>query len=115
MSLERRTPLKRSPMKRTGAQLARTGIKRKPKSAKAAELEFPADVKAAADRRAGFHCEFPGCPRPINRYHHRKLRKHGGPGTLENCMALCDPHHRHIHDHPSESYAAGWLVHSWGE
>lgn len=25
--------------------------------------------------------------------------------------ALCPPCHTHIHDHPAESYADGWLIH----
>lgn len=114
MTLERRTPLKRSPMKRTGAQLQRAAFKRKAKGIRATALDFSDEVKAQVRLRAGGRCEFPGCGGPIEHFHHRLLRKHGGPGTVLNCMGVCRISHRYIHDHPSESYANGWLIHSEG-
>lgn len=114
MSLERRTPLKRSPMKRTDGQLARNPIKKKARGERSTELDFSDEVKGQVDRRAGLRCEFPGCSRVLTEYHHRKLRKHGGPGTVENCMGLCCAHHRYVHANPAEAYAAGWLIHAWG-
>lgn len=98
-------------MKRTTKQLARKPIK---KAWKKSELDFPDDVKAEVRRRSGGHCEFPGCPSPIQHFHHRKLKKHGGPGTLHNCLGLCVVHHQYIHANPKESYENGWLLHSWG-
>lgn len=108
MTLERRTPMKRSPMKRTARQLARSPIKPK---RKVLDNEFTAAVKAEAWRRAGGHCEFPDCSRTTwIVYHHRWQRGKGGPGTLGNCMVLCTPHHEHVHSHGTESYERGWLL-----
>ncbi len=42
--------------------------------------------------------------------HHRLPRSAGGgndPGLL---VTVCQDCHAHIHEHPAESYAAGWLV-----
>jgi hypothetical protein len=47
--------------------------------------------------------------------HHRKLRKHLGPDTDDNLLAVCHPCHRHIHDQPEESYMNGTLIPSWAE
>lgn len=48
--------------------------------------------------------------RPHHR-HHIVLRSQGGKDgpTLD----VCQPCHHHIHMHPAESYAKGWLMHSW--
>ena len=50
-----------------------------------------------------------GCWREASQLHHRKLRRHGdhSPGSL---LAVCVPCHDHIHRHPAESYARGWLI-----
>lgn len=110
MSLERRTPLKRSPMKRTASQLKRTAIKPKPKGKAAAEQEFSPAVKAEAWRRAGGHCRFPGCRRTTwIVYHHIWRRGQGGPGTVENCAPLCVPHHEHVHANITEARELGLL------
>lgn len=79
------------------------------------ENEFTEEVKAEARRLAGGHCLWPGCRSVHLVYHHRKIRKQGGSGVVENCAPLCDPHHKHVHDHPSEGYELGLLLHFWEE
>ena len=72
-----------------------------------------------ADRQDGY-CLW--CEGPLGdnfALHHRKLRKHGGPDSPENIVAL--HHHCHnlgtasVHLKPSVGYDRGFLVHSWGE
>lgn len=48
--------------------------------------------------------------------HHRQLRRHGDHSAA-NIVLLCGSGttgcHGWVHAHPAESYALGWLVHSW--
>lgn len=111
MTLERRTPLKRSPIKRTNAQLQRAAFKRRQKRKK---NEFSTKVKEQVRARAMNTCEFPGCTKVIRHFHHRRRRSQGGSGEASNCLGLCLQHHDYIHDHPAESYENGWLLHAQG-
>ena len=51
--------------------------------------------------------------------HHRQVRGMGGTSDpkrafgLANLVLLCRECHQHVHGNPRESYAEGWLVHSW--
>jgi len=51
--------------------------------------------------------------------HHRKLRKHGGPDSPENVVALHHECHNlgtaSVHLSPKIGYNRGFLVHSWDE
>jgi hypothetical protein len=47
-----------------------------------------------------------------DRPHHRKMRSQGGPNTIDNLLDVCPAGHRWVHDHPTASYAAGWLLHA---
>jgi hypothetical protein len=44
-------------------------------------------------------CVFPGCDRPpgICQAHHRRHWVDGGETSVENCVLLCESHHRHVH------------------
>lgn len=42
--------------------------------------------------------------------HHRLPRSRGGGDTASNLAWLCSLCHAHIHAHPAESVAAGWLI-----
>lgn len=44
--------------------------------------------------------------------HHRLMRSQLGKDTPDNLLAVCRPCHDYIHQHPAESYAAGWLIRS---
>lgn len=107
MTLERRTPLKR-----TGG-LTRTAMKRKP-TRNRSEIEFSPEIKAQADARAGFRCEAktPVCTGTIRTHHHKLMKSHGGKGTLENCLAVCHACHVAIHRHTGLAYKMGWLIRS---
>ncbi|PZS38888.1 MAG: HNH endonuclease [Pseudonocardiales bacterium] len=44
-------------------------------------------------------CAFPGCDRPpgMCQAHHRRNWVDGGETSVENCVLLCEAHHRHVH------------------
>lgn len=94
--LVRKTPMKRSPMRRKTTKR---------------DNEFSQKTKDAVFARAGGRCEFPGCTKPIECYHHRWRRGQGGPGTAENCLGLCTRDHDYIHANVAESFQQGWLLH----
>lgn len=104
MSLDRFTPLKRSPIKRSTKQLARTAMPRKQRNDKS---DFPLSVRQAVMLRV--LCEFPACGAKIQHVHHIKLRSQGGKGTLDNAAGLCRFHHAWVHDHPAEAHQMGLM------
>lgn len=68
--------------------------------------------RARPDEPLADHCEIGLCwERPSHR-HHRLRRSQGGTDDASNTMDLCAAHHRYVHDHPSQSYALGWLKRS---
>jgi hypothetical protein len=97
MTLERRTPLKRTPTKRTRKVNAK---------------DFPAHVKDEIRRRSRGQCEFPDCLKHAQHFHHRLMRSHGGQGVAENGLHVCFFHHAFIHANHTLSYEAGWLIRS---
>jgi hypothetical protein len=50
---------------------------------------FPPSVRALIQRRAGGCCELCGARVEHLELHHRQYRSRGGPGTVENGLALC--------------------------
>jgi len=44
-------------------------------------------------------CAFPGCDRPpaLCQAHHCRHWTEGGDTSVENCVLLCETHHRHVH------------------
>lgn len=99
VTLERKTPLKR------------TAMRRKP-TRNASKIEFSPAIKAEVDRRAGGRCEAKThvCTGRITTHHHRQMRGQGGMGTLENCLACCHACHVEIHKDTKKSYEMGWLI-----
>ena len=61
------------------------------------------------------------CLRPGTDCHHRQVRGLGGTSDetrafgMDNLILLCRECHSHVHLNPEESYAQGWLVHSWDD
>jgi len=55
------------------------------------------------------HCAFPGCSVNIRRCraHHVTHWEHGGTTDLDNCVLLCEHHHRAVHE-------GGWTVEATG-
>lgn len=46
--------------------------------------------------------------------HEPRMRSRGADVTdPEQCVCLCRPCHSHIHAHPAEATAEGWLIPSW--
>ncbi len=53
-------------------------------------------------------CEFEGCNSKEVQCHH--LRGRVGDHMYEDFMAVCDEHHRWIHEHVLEAYKLGYLL-----
>lgn len=109
--LKSKTELARSKPSMAGHHLKRRAIEPR---ARRQRSDFTPGVKRMVRDRSGGYCEFPGCPRRGEHFHHRLMRSHGGPGTVENCAFLCRDHHGHVHANPAESYANGLLVRGVG-
>lgn len=80
------------------------------------EAEFK-KMRALVIERSKGMCELQASPNCTGRgchVHHRKTRSQGGENSLENLRHACLLCHSFIHAHPEASYAAGWLVPSWG-
>lgn len=87
-------------------------MKRKPPP-----LGFPEQVRMFVRRRSGGRCEVASrhCTGDASHFHHRKLRRHKDHSSA-NCLYVCAPCHRYIHDQMGEAaYLMGWLVHSWDD
>ncbi|MBV9011527.1 MAG: DUF222 domain-containing protein, partial [Pseudonocardiales bacterium] len=50
-------------------------------------------------------CAFPGCDRPpaLCQAHHCQYWADGGDTSIDNCVLLCETHHRHVH-------CTGWEI-----
>lgn len=106
MSLQRKTP-----MKRTGR------IKPKKPKGRSTWSGFPPDVREAALERdrscrawaMGFGLDV-RCQGRLH-VHHVRLRGQGGPDTLDNALVLCEAHHTHAHDKErAEAEACGVIA-----
>lgn len=79
----------------------------------------PRRVRVDVATRSDGRCEYtfasadhPGdgrCGETATDLHHLLPRSQGGRHTADNLVALCRAHHMHIHRHPTDSYALGWL------
>jgi hypothetical protein len=109
--LTRKTPMKRTAIKRSKVSAQQVANRRSNR------LDFTEDVKRAAAIKAGHRChaQLHGCRQSIQHHHHRRLRSHGGPGTVENCLALCGPCHNVIHANPEWAYNHGFLVRAYND
>ncbi len=55
-------------------------------------------------------CQHPGCMSASRDVHHKKGRIGELLTNKRHFLAVCRPHHRHIHDHPSEARHNGLLA-----
>ncbi|MGH3857187.1 MAG: DUF222 domain-containing protein, partial [Pseudonocardiaceae bacterium] len=64
----------------------------------------PLSLRRALVARDG-GCAFPGCDRPpgLCQSHHARHWADGGDTSIENCVLLCETHHRHVH-------CTGWEI-----
>ena len=81
-------------------------------------MSVDAKIRRLIHYRCSGYCEKCGWPLGDNwAAHHRKLRKHGGPDTASNLLAVCHQCHNlgtdSIHLNPDFSYSLGYLVESW--
>ena len=79
--------------------------------------EIPAKTRQVIYDRADWRCEVQipqACGTGIRAMaiHHRKLRR-AKDHSVPNLLLLCKGCHDFIHAHPAQSYANGWLVHSY--
>ena len=111
MTLERKTPMKRTAMKTTRLPLPRVG-----KKSRADRAVLSITTREVATRSQGW-CEFtiPGiCKRRASHMHHRKSRRYGDHSPA-NLVHICHACHDYAHAHPVRSYTNGWLVHGVDE
>ena len=68
----------------------------------------PPRLRRALEHRDG-HCAFPGCRVNVRRCraHHVQHWEHGGLTDLDNCVLLCERHHRSVHE-------GGWTLRAVG-
>lgn len=92
-------PRRRKPLPRRGKRTAR-------------QIHY-SKVRGDVEARANGRCELgtPACVTCGSECHHLLQRSQGGADDMGNCVWTCAPCHRYAHDHPTESYAAGWLRH----
>lgn len=57
----------------------------------------------------------PDCVTSQPEWHHRQRRGHAHDHRPSNGLAACRPCHAHIHAHPSEAVANGWIVPTTGD
>jgi len=104
----KRTPLRRTPLKRAGKPI-------KSRSPKKADDDARYRVAKAEYQREHPRCEMPRCSRSILRgdvidLHH----KAGRNGPLLYCKkyfsSLCRNHHNYIKEHMSWARANGWII-----
>lgn len=96
--LQRRTPLKRSRIRRSPPKPGFT------RATKNKVLERCAEACEA---------QTPLCTGKPEHFHHRKLRSQGGSNKVGNCLAVCSSCHAYIHSHVQESVDRGWIIPSW--
>ena len=72
---------------------------------------FPEETRIAVARRSGWSCEAKtqDCTGKAGHFHHRQPRRLKDQSPA-NCLHVCSPCHRHIHDNPTKSYLMGWMV-----
>lgn len=77
--------------------------------------EFNREMSGAKCRIEGRACNGYDCPNPSMQVHELFTRARGG-SILDpsNCLALCNEHHRWVHDNPSAATALGLLVSGYG-
>ena len=99
--------IRRSPITRR-TPLKRTALKRKPK-----RRAVPSDIyQQVLARDMGCvgraYLPFVQCYGRIDP-HHVLRRSQGGQDTPDNLISLCRAHHSFVHDHPQQSYDLGLL------
>ena len=77
--------------------------------------ELRAARKVVHDRSGGF-CEAhtPVCDHVAQHVHHKAGRKGVGAHSPSNLLHVCNGCHSYIHEHPQESYEAGWMLRRLG-
>lgn len=55
-------------------------------------------------------CEYEGCNKNATEIHHMAARNGDRLTDAQYFMAICRPHHQHLHLHPIESRERGYLI-----
>lgn len=109
--MERRTPLKRTPMKRGVVRMSAVSATKKRRREQAAGPSM-ADLRPLLWKRCAEQCE--RCGRSVTfdgfEAHHRKFRSRGGLDEIVNLTALCGDCHRWAHGEALQAVPAGYSV-----
>lgn len=110
MTLERKTPLKRTPFNRKVPLNSKRAVR--PKSPKRrSEAQELARICERIIEHPSAVCQVDGCgKRPHDPHHRREMGMGGAYANPENVMAVCRPHHDQIHAETDWSRAQGYLV-----
>jgi hypothetical protein len=103
--LQRRTPLKRSPMKRRAKR-------RKDGEWPMAELRPFVMERDRGCVAARLWIEV-DCTSRLH-LHHVLMRSQGGRDVPDDCVMVCDAHHVALHANPERAYGLGLLRRRWG-
>lgn len=108
--MERKTPLKRTPMKRGEAKIAPVS---KTKKRRREQREGPsmADLRPILLRRCGGRCE--RCGHVTGNFfeaHHRQFRSRGGRDEIVNLVALCKRCHDWVHANDIKARREGFSL-----
>ena len=112
--------MKRTPLERKGAALARQKPLRRRTRPGAKRRADPVtdDVRIAVMARDGACVARVRCDGRHSglKWHHRRPVEHHGPSVVENGLALCPPCHHWVHNqYPAQATANGWLVGKRGD
>lgn len=109
--MKRTALLRKTPLARGTAQLARTRLKANPASLSAG---VPAETRQAVMERASGRCELCYVEQATDVHHRFARGSHGRIETVDALLALCRLRHAAVHS-PSpaqarRAYDAGWLL-----
>lgn len=115
MTLERKTPLRRTPFRKITPEQRRAWNEGpSPKRVKSSSNGngHTHGVRKIIKRRSKGICE--RCwDAPAGQFHHRRMRSQGGKDTELNLVHLCAICHHWIHHNVQDAYDSGWLVKRW--
>lgn len=113
LTLKRKKPLKRTPLKRGDNELKRTPLKRGDSQLKRSKMKkkkprvnrnFPPEWRDVLMEKFKGLCQECGRPFDSAHPHHKKYKSQGGSGDLSNAAWLCQKCHTNTHIPPDEEW-----------
>lgn len=108
MTLERKTPLKRTPFNRKVPLNSRRALRPKSKKRQSLATEY-AKLRERLVEHPSARCAICG-GRPTDLHHRREMSMGGAYTNPANVVPLCRSDHDAVHADPAGSAAKGWLV-----